>query len=292
MDRTLLKDGMTRWVGSMVIMLLAVGAFGSQQALAQINLTKHNLGSAHVVANTRFDGTAEICVFCHTPYGADKSAATPLWNRDLAAAITYTTYNSLGTSSQDGASAPVGSVSITCLSCHDGGQAMNVMINTPRSALAGAWNGNNPTLAEVTGGNISNIDVNFRSDHPFGNRYAGGAIAADGPPAAPGIYLNTQMRDPDYSSAQSAIVNGQTVWWIDTPGGTAGVRDKTDIQLYTRVAAPVVSPAGVVTAGTVTGPEPFIECASCHDPHTAANSTFLRIVNTGSAVCLACHSKK
>jgi predicted CXXCH cytochrome family protein len=33
-----------------------------------------------------------------------------------------------------------------------------------------------------------------------------------------------------------------------------------------------------------------VECASCHDPHDNANGKFLRTVNTGSALCLACHN--
>jgi predicted CXXCH cytochrome family protein len=52
--------------------------------------------------------------------------------------------------------------------------------------------------------------------------------------------------------------------------------------LYTRAAS-----AGYTGQ---TNPEPFVECASCHDPHST-NQTFLRIANTGSAVCLACHNK-
>jgi len=37
-----------------------------------------------------------------------------------------------------------------------------------------------------------------------------------------------------------------------------------------------------------------VECGSCHDPHqggAGANPTFLRIANTGSALCLTCHVK-
>jgi predicted CXXCH cytochrome family protein len=49
--------------------------------------------------------------------------------------------------------------------------------------------------------------------------------------------------------------------------------------LYTRNEATVAG-----------GYQPFVECASCHDPHTE-NATFLRISNAGSAVCLACHTK-
>ena len=42
------------------------------------------------------------------------------------------------------------------------------------------------------------------------------------------------------------------------------------------------------------GVGPSVECASCHDPHveeTATRKTFLRIANTGSALCLTCHNK-
>lgn len=35
----------------------------------------------------------------------------------------------------------------------------------------------------------------------------------------------------------------------------------------------------------------FVQCASCHDPHESTNATFLRVDNTGSALCLKCHNK-
>ncbi|MDH3519674.1 MAG: cytochrome c3 family protein [Myxococcales bacterium] len=34
-----------------------------------------------------------------------------------------------------------------------------------------------------------------------------------------------------------------------------------------------------------------LECASCHDVHDDSNGTFLRMANTGSALCLTCHNK-
>ena len=34
-----------------------------------------------------------------------------------------------------------------------------------------------------------------------------------------------------------------------------------------------------------------VECASCHNPHDTANAPFLRIPNTGSAICTTCHDK-
>lgn len=92
------------------------------------------------------------------------------------------------------------------------------------------------------------------------------------------------MVDGDFKAADSKMINDKAVWWVDT--GTTG-RQKTDMQLYTRTDASGVGSGGA----TLTGAQPFVECASCHDPHTDQQATFLRISNAGSAVCLACHIK-
>ncbi len=260
-------------------LVLIMAGLLPQQAAAGVSATKHNLGSTGTGTN-KFDGTGEICVFCHTPHGADTSAAVPLWNRKLPAPATYTTYNSLGTTSLDGATAPVGSVSIACLSCHDGTQAMNVMINAPGSGnynaagytLAGTWTGPAATATPVGSlgyASIVNIGTDLRNDHPIGIQYGGGGLTATTPAGA--------LKDPDFKATNNATLNGQLVWWVDT--GTTG-RQKTDISLYSRTEATVSG-----------GNQPFVECASCHDPHTDAQPTFLRIANVGSAVCLACHTK-
>lgn len=296
MNRIVMKGVVKRLASSMALVLLAVGLFGSQQAFAGISATKHNLGSTGTGTNS-FGGTAEICVFCHTPHGADTSASVPLWNRVLGTPSTYTTYNSLGTSSLDGATAPVGSVSLACLSCHDGTQAMNVMINQPGSggfnsagaALAGTWTGANQTAGKIGAGLITLIGQDLKNDHPVGIQYAGGPKSGT-VPAAGTAYGNTLFRDADFTAASSATLNGASVWWVDTAGGTVA-REKTDMQLYTRTGADSVSITGTVTAGALTGAQPFVECASCHDPHVDNGTTFLRISNAGSAVCLACHTK-
>jgi predicted CXXCH cytochrome family protein len=300
------RPGSTLWrrmarraAGGIGFALLAVGLLGMPQAQAGIANTKHNLGSTGTKVNT-FGGTGEICVFCHTPHGADTTAAVPLWNRALAAPSTYTTYNSLGTSSLDGATAPVGSVSLACLSCHDGTQAMNVMINAPGSggynatgaAFAGNWSGANQTGGKLSAGIITNIGTDLKNDHPIGIQYGGGPKT--GPVPDPGnAYDNTMFKDSDFKATSSAVINGQAVWWVDTSVGTAGTREKTDMQLYSRTGAAILNSDGTVKTGansTMAGAQPFVECASCHDPHTE-NTTFLRIDNSGSAVCLSCHTK-
>jgi hypothetical protein len=135
--------------GMLTTLLLAFSGFAS----AGIADTKHNLGSgAGPSGRNQVSDTAEICVFCHTPHGASTDAPAPLWNKRLGAngtpagGGTYTTYDTLQTPSLDGTVAPVGSVSMACLSCHDGTQAMDNIINAPGSG------GLLPTAAATTDG--------------------------------------------------------------------------------------------------------------------------------------------
>jgi predicted CXXCH cytochrome family protein len=260
----------------------------SSVAMAAIANTKHNLGSSGSYNYT--SSTTEICVFCHTPHGADSSAAVPLWNRTLGDTNSYTTYSQLGTSTLDSRSTSIGSVSLACLSCHDGTQAMNVVINSPGSGTSGDVNmdGTNFILntsgADCTddgfgscgGFNEFNymsqvpdemiyLGTDLRNDHPISIQYAGS------------IDSNT-ANDPDFFDALSTTVaSGTTVYYIDTNSDSA--KDKHDLPLYNRME------------GTLAG-QPLVECATCHDPHTE-NTTFLRNSNgnNGSATCLSCHNK-
>ena len=260
--------------------VMVLSMFAWTTASAQVANTTHNLGSGGAVGNNTYSGTTEICVFCHTPHGADVSAAVPLWNRTLADPASYTTYDTLGTSSLDGGTAPVGSVSIACLSCHDGTQAMDALLNDPGSGAdvasfdAGVWTGNDRPQ------DIADLSQDLTDDHPIGIQYGGGGITI-GTPDGP-------TNDLDFvqgalSALQNASINGQTVWWVDTEAVPNGTRQKTDMQLYTRLDA---------DTGLTGGPQPFVECASCHDPHAdTVAGLFLRIPNDNSDVCLACHVK-
>lgn len=269
--------------------LAVAGMTAGIPASAGIADTKHNLGTSansNTDAVNKFSGTTEICVFCHTPHGAETAAIVPLWNRTAPTTTTYQTYDSLGTGSMtlDGKVAlNVGSISIACLSCHDGVTSMSAVINAPGSGTAGdtiwqggTWAGARNTGGGVTGGlmtGIAAIGPDLRNDHPIGIQYGGGGFSTTtlvGPPT-----------DPDFKIPANALIGGQRVWWVDTELAPNAARNKTDMILYTRAA------------GTYTGqtsPEPFVECGSCHDPHSS-NATFLRIANTGSQVCLACHIK-
>ena len=89
-------------------------------AVAQgIDATRHDLTGG---------GVSEICVFCHTPHAASSAVEAPLWNKPASGA-TYVTYDSNISTTLDGTVLAVGSVSIACLSCHDGTQSTDVVIN-------------------------------------------------------------------------------------------------------------------------------------------------------------------
>ncbi len=263
-------------------------------AMAGIAESVHNLGitgtgtSANGGNRNQFTGTAEICVFCHTPHGGDSSAAVPIWNRHLNNASAYSTYDQLGTSTFDARIADVGSVSIGCLSCHDGTMAIDSMINEPGSGAdnpgfsAGTWRGDDQLDGKLMPGIVQNLGTDLTNDHPIGMQYAGGGISASKP-----VLPQGETNDPDFAEVMFKVKDGRYLWWVDRDWRTGGdgERTKRDVVLYTRDASNGY-------AGQ-SEQEPFVECASCHDPHTTENPTFLRISNTEtpSGLCLTCHVK-
>jgi predicted CXXCH cytochrome family protein len=271
---------------------VAVLTVGNSAVLAAgITGSKHDLTSG-VVNQNRLDGTQtdELCVFCHTPHGTNTAAAVPLWNRKMPTATNFTTYDALHTATLDGDILQVGSVSLACLSCHDGTISMDSLLNLPGS---GGYDpaGNSPgwtfasesttmTLDGKLTGGIASIGTDLRNDHPVGVQYAGGGITAT-------VNTNGPGRDGDFKDPSAMVNNGVTYWWVETESNTE--RTRRDILLYTRgLDADINKSAG----GTITGgAQPFVECASCHDPHVTENLTFLRMSNAGSALCLACHEK-
>ncbi|MDH5301238.1 MAG: cytochrome c3 family protein [Gammaproteobacteria bacterium] len=277
------------------VLALTGAIVASVPSWAGIAESVHNLGttgtgpSSNGGARNQFSGTAEICVFCHTPHGGDSSVSVPLWNRKINSSSAYTTYDQLGTSTFDAQVAPVGSVSIGCLSCHDGSIALDALLNEPGSGAvnpgfsAGNWSGADiVNSGELKPGIVQNLGIDLTNDHPIGMQYAGGGISASAPQLPQG-----DTTDPDFAPVLYKVRDGRFLWWVDKDWRTGGdaQRTKTDVVLYTRDASNGY-------AGQ-SQQEPFVECASCHDPHTTENPTFLRISNTDtpSGLCLTCHVK-
>ncbi len=267
---------------------LALGVLGGQQALAGIADTKHNLGASNG-NNTNFmtTGTTEICVFCHTPHASNTDVKAPLWNKPTNGG-SYQTYSTATSSTIDG-SVDMSGVSLACLSCHDGTQAMDTMINQPGSGnynvagatiVGGQWAGANQSSGKMIG--LANLTADLTNDHPVGIQYCGGGVSTGS--ASTSAASSGACRDPDFKAPTNGTVAGTRVWWVDSSAGTTGTREKSDMILYAR--APTLT--GDATSGFF---QPFVECASCHDPHSSTNATFLRVSNAQSAVCLTCHNK-
>jgi hypothetical protein len=281
--------------------LLAIALLGfGGPASAGIADTKHNLGSGvGPGGRNQASDTAEICVFCHTPHGASTDAPAPLWNKRLGASGTpagggtYTTYASLNTPSLDGTVAQVGSISMACLSCHDGTQAMDNIINAPGSGgLDATGGGNDGRTYTWTGGTVNAagrlssgvalLGTDLSNDHPIGIQYCGGGLSGAG------TTVSGTCKDGDFVAPKTQSINSRQVFWVDTGGSGTGTKERTDLPLYVRNDAD--SSLG-----------PLVECASCHDPHVStgqagpngltAGETFLRVSNAESAVCRACHVK-
>lgn len=239
-------------------------------ARADIRDTKHNLtnqsaspvsGDTAANAADRRRAEREICVFCHTPSvddlpSGERRASLPKWQRSVEAAFTFELWDDIGRADTGGGA--IGSVSVACLSCHDGVQAFGV----------------NP------GGN---------SDHPFGVPYRG--VNRGGDRAAE--YRNRLLRAQDapnqiglsiseeeeFRPARSGLINRRQIWWAAVTD--SGQRTKNDLPLYPRRIQEVTGDYSVV---------PFVECTSCHDPHST-REVFLRTSNDGSRLCLTCHVK-
>ncbi|HET9821919.1 MAG TPA: hypothetical protein VFQ16_08845 [Burkholderiaceae bacterium] len=296
--------GRMRWGAVTAGWMAAALLTSSGPASAGIADTRHNLGSGTNAVGTRnqVTDTAEICVFCHTPHGGDTAAPVPLWNKRLgvsgapAGGGTYTTYATLQTPSLDGTEAPVGSVSMACLSCHDGTQAMDNIINAPGSGgvvadgggatgRTNVWTGspraNGDGVMQNGGGFISMLGTDLSNDHPIGIQYCGGGLSGTG------TSVSGTCKDLDFTMPQTATINTNQIFWVDT--GVTG-KQRTDLPLYVRAS----------NNNGATGP--LVECATCHDPHVSDNqtnagglpnsgATFLRISNANSAVCTSCHVK-
>lgn len=266
-------------LGMRVLTIVTISASCWSYSIAGVVGSKHDLTTGGA-GQTGTNVTDEVCVFCHTPHGSNANAPVPLWNKVLTAPGSYTQYSTLQTPTFDSTEAPVGSVSLACLSCHDGTQAMDVVLNLPGSGghdLAGA-----PidplTSSPMTGTPVPVLETDLTNDHPISMQYGGGGPVAGDPD---GLFTGT-LGDTDFESPVKDTVNTNPIWWVDSPVGTSLVREKTDMILYARD-----------DLGTV---QPFVECGSCHDPHndtTAGPSSvsFLRISNTGSQICTTCHIK-
>lgn len=265
-------------MGAIASVFLVIGAsFAASlpsSRISDIRNTKHNLSalSSDVSRTVQASDEDEICVFCHTPHGANLAAPGPLWNRSIAPDSTYSTYNSgsLDVTGEGIALDQPSGVSKLCLSCHDGTIAIGAV-----RVLDGAWVDGGPPIAMTgtetdgtmpagggaTTGFTRRIGTDLSNDHPISFTYDSTLASDDG-----------ELRDPALESHIGNRGSG-------------------------------VAPHVPLDNGQV-------QCSSCHDPHIrdanslTTNIKFLRLNRfqkvsptltafneTDDIICLACHDK-
>lgn len=260
------------------LLIGTIFALASTTTLAAVLNSKHDLSAGSTSGGNVFTptgtpaGSDQVCVFCHTPHASNAAQAIPLWNRTTTSQ-TFTLYaDTAGTLDGAVADSAIGGVSLACLSCHDGSIALASVLNDPgtgnTSFDGGAWVSGGSTLtgtnqaAVLNSASVVGMGTDLRTEHPVGIQYAGGGYT---------ITTDTLGGTPNDTAFVAPTVSGTQAWV-----GAVG----TGIPLFTNEL--------VALNGT---DEPFVECASCHNPHGTANEMFLRETTDNSGICVACHVK-
>ncbi|VAW92726.1 Cytochrome c family protein [hydrothermal vent metagenome] len=329
-----------RLIAGFGVLIFASGVFadgwdpnskaGDQGSIAN---TRHNMTMSYspfaiqMTVSARNDYGA-VCVYCHTPHGANAQIDAPLWNRTVANSSVYQVYDAPTTLMRT-VSAP-GPTSLTCLSCHDGTIAIDSVLNMPGSgwepsgaagtntavgssnqAFLDGWTAVYPSLGpeagrhatlgpDLGGGEDARPDNTcafcHNNDYSVGNFRAfmlGTDLRNDHPVGV--LYPDAAGVDGGFFNAPNVALPGNMAFF-DTNGNNRA--DPDEVRLYD------------------SGEGYEVECASCHDPHgvpsggsgtnTRFSPSFLRVNNgiganhTGndgivsngpSALCLTCHTK-
>ena len=203
----------------------------------------------------------EVCVYCHTPHGANTGSDAPLWNRNNPTG-SYTVYNS---STMDTTPGQPSSISLACLSCHDGTIEVDEILNAPGSGtntydLPGTqWYHGVPSRSDTAG--HGRMSIGTMGDGNCGGCHDTGMFGAH---IATASYLTTDLSDDHPVS-------------MPIPDSAADPDFNT--------------PEDIVSAGLkLFGSTNTVECSSCHNVHDPDESPFVRKSNAVSDLCSTCHT--
>ncbi|MBI5453058.1 MAG: hypothetical protein HY956_00350 [Deltaproteobacteria bacterium] len=273
----------------------ALDTYLAGDAATGIAGSRHNLGglSMHISSQA----TTEICVFCHTPHHTNTTNnMKPMWNRSALSITSFTAYGTTASFSTI-SNTDIGSVSLACLSCHDGVTTFDNIVNAP--GRGGVTQGGSDRGYEflLTGILVSDfmtasrlvVGVDLSNDHPVSVLYLAGTAAS--------------LRPTNTTISQIDITAGLNVTAISFDNGNM----RKNLWAIKGFISDQATIADLLRNGRV-------ECSSCHDPHfnnkswqevdstyttvaayqeVESNGLFLRRVggNTGSGLCRTCHNK-
>lgn len=314
------------WVGSGVAATSIPTNFTNVGSIAN---TRHNLSQSTIGAGIRNtmdlarNDYGEVCVYCHTPHGANTNiGAAPLWNRTMKS-NTYQTYNEVGTATLTQTVTQPGASSLTCLSCHDGTTAVDSILNMPTVAYTAGGGGLNGTAnkhgynaAQATTQNttflnswdnpagrvntVSHMGLNSKNNIMGDGTGTQGCLTCHADTGAIGgatdftvFLIGTDLRN-DHPVGITFPLTGPVAVDFHQPNGNIPGKAK----FFDNNNNGLMEKDEIRLYNTGQGPE--VECASCHDPHgvpsagvgSQFNATFLRVNQSqGSKVCLTCHNK-
>jgi len=263
------KGGEKRMKYSKAILALGVGVFvlttvallSNTWATENVRNSKHNLSLNPNVTNATL-GTTEVCIFCHTPHGGANVAegAAPIWNRDLTyqSTQTYTMYKSPNFDTTFGTTGKPKGVSMACLSCHDGVLAFDALLNFPGSGSVDGitfTDHDNVSVGKMvnTGGKLyPMLGTDLSNDHP---------ISMEIPCS----------KDPQFDNTVSGSTEKQICNNLDSAELTAG-RVSPLYRGATNTVLPQDKRDQIRAYPTNGDGKPYIECASCHNPHEENNA--------------------
>lgn len=156
-----------------VLLLTAAIALLAVPAMAGIKNSRHNLGNTGDYSYRATDGVTQICMFCHTPHNPQKNV--PLWNRLDPQNVSFKEYTASATFSAGNKNAGLHteSISLFCLSCHDGSNGLFARVKNQRNEGTVAGN----LTINATRTNIG-ANQDLTNDHPVNLRLS---IAATDP---------------------------------------------------------------------------------------------------------------
>ncbi len=273
---------------SLVVFMLVIGGTGAyffdRSSWAQptsspfdenVSATKHNLSALpllpedqqvfeelfspdkqrNVKADLSRGGTTEVCVFCHTPHGANREGIAiqaPIWNRRLPK-DQYQMYDQVWSKSFEATpndpGRPTG-YSRLCLSCHDGTIALGSVLN---KAGSGGRNGEEP-MEYPTGQSPAG---------PFGSIPVGEGATSQNTRA-----LGRDLRnDHPISMVFDSELLSKDIEFVN-PGPP----------LHRPFSQSTPTPLSPLRRATGSNNSVFdsVQCTSCHNPHQVDFPKFLR----------------
>lgn len=139
----------------LAVSIIAVVMSAGAVLASTVALTAHNM-------STRGSNSTTVCEFCHTPHNANKTLKAPLWNRTLPSGSSYVLYSSATAKNRIYKSGLTSSsISLGCMSCHDGGAIGGRVINNPADVPDGT-----PVTANVIAVGKKNFGSDLSGHHP------------------------------------------------------------------------------------------------------------------------------